>query len=315
MNVTIKDVAKKARVSIATVSRAINHNGYVNQETANRVAQAIAATGYKIPQHHLPAQQTNLVEVILPSISNPLYAEFFEQISINLTNQGYETALRIDNNSQHEIKPYLDRLHHGKIAGIITSSQLKIAEQEADWKLPIVSFDRHLDKVTLIHCNNLDGGYQIAEKVLSLGKKKILILSGNRDDLYPLNNRIKGMLSVFNHYKVDVTTSYIDFESSIMVKKIQIAQILDQKEYDAICCTDDITALLVKNYADSADYHLLITGFDGSDFIRSIFPDLITIKQPIDDIANLMCEILLKKIKHPSKHFEKQYVFPVTLLD
>lgn len=123
------------------------------------------------------------------------------------------------------------------------------------------------------------------------------------------------MLSVFNHYKVNVKTTYIDFESSMMVKKIQIAQIIDSPKFDAICCTDDVTALLVKQHTDEMNYHPLITGFDGTDFIHSFFPELITVKQPIEDITKLMCEILIKKIHHPSKHFESEYIFPVTLLD
>lgn len=316
MKVSIQEVARKANVSIATVSRVINQNGYTSNESQEKVKKAIAATGYHLPKHHLhSATQNNLINVILPSITNPLYAKFYEEIEANLSKDGYRTLLKIDNNPDHTMSPYLADLKAGKISGIITSSHLSISEKDADEKLPIISFDRHLNKVTLLRCNNLDGAYKIAQKVLSLGKKNILILSGNRSDLYPLNDRIKGMLSVFNHYKVNVKTTYIDFESSMMVKKIQIAQIITNKDYDAICCTDDITALLVKQHTDEIGYHPLITGFDGTEFIHSFFPDLITVRQPVDDIAKLMCEILIKKIHHPSKHFEKQYVFPITLLD
>lgn len=316
MRVSITDVAKKAQVSIATVSRVINQNDYVAPETRKIVEAAIKKTGYHLPQHHLANHTKNkIIEVILPSVTNPLYAKFYQEIERNLAAENYSSLLKIDNDPTHTLEPYLTALKKGKIAGIITSSNLPISDQNASDLLPIVSFDRHLSKVTVLKCNNLDGGYKIAQKVLSLGKKNILILSGNRADLYPLNDRLKGMLSVFNHYKVNVKTTYIDFESSMMVKKIQIAQIIDSPKFDAICCTDDVTALLVQQHTDEMNYHPLITGFDGTDFIHSFFPELITVKQPIEDITKLMCEILIKKIHHPSKHFESEYIFPVTLLD
>lgn len=255
------------------------------------------------------------IAVILPSISNPLYAEFYEAVSEKLKPTNYDPVLIIDDGSSPKIDPYITKIKKEEIAGIILSSQLKISKADAKANLPIASFDRHLDNICFIHSNNLDGGYQIAQKVLTMGKKNILILAGVRNDLYPINNRIKGMLTVFKHYHASVKSNYLDSESSITTKKIQISRILNDQDYDTICCTDDVTALLVKNYADSINYHPLITGFDGSDFLHNIFPDLITVKQPIKDIAEMCCNIVLKKISHPHQKVDKEFTFPVTLLD
>lgn len=315
MRRTIKDVAKRAGVSIATVSRYINHSDYVSDDAKVSIKQAIKEINYHPPKHKLLNKANKYIAVILPSISNPLYAEFYEAICENLKSTKYEPILKIDDGTYPNFDPYLEEIKKEEIAGIIISSPLKMSKADAKRSLPIVSFDRHLDKVCLIHCNNLDGGYQIAQKVLTLGKKKILILAGVRNDLYPINNRIKGMLTVFNHYHADVKSNYLDSESSIAAKKIKISQILNNQEYDAVCCTDDVTALLVKNYADSINYHPLITGFDGSDFIHNIFPNLITVKQPIKDIAEISCKIVLRKISHPHQKVDDEFMFPVTLLD
>ena len=315
MKSTIKDVANRANVSIATVSRYLNHSGYVNSDTAKNIKDAIKQLDYRPPKHAFKRENSTIIKVILPSITNPLYAEFYEEILVKLAKTPYTAILEISNLDHPNIDPYLKQLKENKIAGIITSSPLEISPKDASVHLPIVSFDRHINKVCLIHCNNLDGGYKIAARVLSLGKKNILILAGSHNDFYPINNRIRGMLTVFNHYKVKVQNSYLDFDNSITAKKIQIAQILDDEKFDAICCTDDITATLVKNYTDKLDYHPIITGFDGTEFIHSIFPDLITVKQPIKDIADLCCDVLIQKIEHPSKIVQDQYLFPVTLLN
>lgn len=315
MRSTIKDVANRANVSIATVSRYLNHSGYVNFDTAKRIKDAIKQLDYRPPKHAFKKEISTTIKVILPSITNPLYAEFYEEILAKLDKTPYSAVLEINNLEHPSIDPYLKQIKENKIAGIITSSPLEINPKDASVHLPIVSFDRHINKVCLIHCNNLDGGYKIAARVLSLGKKNILILAGSRNDFYPINNRIKGMLAVFNHYKIKYQSSYLDFDDSITAKKIQIAQILNDKQFDAICCTDDVTAILVKNYIDKLDYHPIITGFDGTEFIHNIFPDLITVKQPIKDIADLCCDVLIQKIEHPSKAVQEQYLFPVTLLN
>ena len=86
--------------------------------------------------------------------------------------------------------------------GGFTELDIKIKKQLLQDFDNFASNDKVLPKIANQMCirdsNNLDGGYKIAQKVLSLGKKNILILSGNRADLYPLNDRLKGMLSVFN---------------------------------------------------------------------------------------------------------------------
>ena len=79
----------------------------------------------------------------------------------------------------------------------------------------------------------------------------------------------------------------------MMVKKIQIAQIIDSPKFDAICCTDDVTALLVKQHTDEMNYHPLITGFDGTDFIHSFFPELITVKQGRGRVIATLPDVLI----------------------
>lgn len=313
---TIKDVARLADVSIATVSRVINHNGYISSQTNKAVQDAIKQLGYRLPQHVRDQHQAGKrIEVILPSITNPLYAELYEYIEKRMTEENYKTFLYFDKGDKHTLDDYVMDIKHDTVAGVIVSSPLKTVGTINYSNLPIITFDRYIDKIPLVKCDNLEGGKKIAEKVLSLGKKKILILSGNRQDFYPLNNRIKGMLSVFNTYNVDVETNYINFVSAPIERRIQITQAITQPKYDAICCTDDITALLVKDWTVKLGYQPLVTGFDGSSFIQNFFPDLITVRQPTEEIAKLLCGLLIEKINHPSHHFDHEYLLPVTLLD
>lgn len=130
-------------------------------------------------------------------------------------------------------------------------------------------------------------------------------------DYFPINDRLKGMLKVFNYYDVDIKTGYVDFDSSIMTRKIQIAQVLNHQTYDAICCTDDLTAILVKEYTASQNYYPVITGFDGSTLIKTLFPDLISVHQSISEITDSLVSVLLKRIEKPKQEVKMHKIIPI----
>lgn len=316
MKTTIKDVANYAGVSIATVSRVINNNGYISKATYDKVLTAIKASGYIIPakKQENKRMKTHVVNVILPYLSNPFYAELFEKITHSLNLLGYDAILTIENNRNHDLDFYINDLIKGKVDGIIVSSHLLFSSNKDYSKLPIVSFDRTYAGITKVRSNNTEGAAKIAKKVLSMGKRNILIISSDKKDLYPINDRIKGLIKEFNKYHATVKATYLDFNNSLTAKRIAIAQTITSKKYDAICCTDDVTALLTQQYVNTINYHPIITGFDGTDLIHNLFPNLISIRQPIDDIADLLAEIINKKILHPSKKFNEIYEVPVTLL-
>lgn len=316
MPVTIKEVAQEAQVSIATVSRVINNKGYISSETREKVTFAMKKLNYmpNIAARTLQGKHTATIGVILPSMDNPLYAELFENIEQNLSRAHFQTLLCTSNNQSEKELEYISLLKANQVEGIITSSHSDFLTRQVTPTYPIVCFDRFISKdIPSVKSDNLNGGMEIARRVISRKCKRVLILSGSKEDFYPVNDRIKGMLNVFNRAGVDITTSAFDFESSMNVKKILTKKLIVKREYDAICCTDDLTALMVLTVAGEMNYSPMVTGYDGSKFIRTFFPSLLTAKQPISEMAELMCDLLLKKIKKPKTIFESEYVFQVSL--
>lgn len=316
LTVNIKDVSIEANVSIATVSRVINDKGYISPQTRKKVQQAIKKLNY-IPNSAariLQGKRIHTIGIILPSLDNPLYSEFFELIEQKMNEKNYRTILCTSNNQPEKEREYFSLLKANQVEAIITSSHSTDADKLINANYPIISFDRFLSKkIPTVKSDNYSGGRQIAKKIIEFNKKKVLILSGSKEDFYPINDRIKGMLSIFNIAKIDITTSYLDFESSTKVKEFLMRKILSNKDYDAICCTDDLTALLLKKITDSENYYPLITGYDGSTFIRTYFPDLITVIQPLKEMAELCCDLVLQKINYPNKPIEPEYTFPISL--
>lgn len=316
MAVTIKDVAQEAEVSIATVSRYINQSGYVSPNSANKIKKAINKLGYHVKNSQWSMIQKRLIEVNFPNIENPFYAELFENLSAYLANKGYDCVLHLDHFHIQDFDYYLKRFKKREISGLITSSLLNISKNDLNRNLPIVSFDRQIGKqIPTIQANNLDAGAQIAQSVLERGKKNILIIAGARQDYYPINDRIKGMMRVFNTYKAHITLDSLNASDSIIAKKITIQEMVTNKNFDAICCTDDITALLAKQTADYLDMKPLITGFDGTHLIQSLFPNLITARQPIKELAELMSDLLISRIINPERKLNSIYTLPVRLIN
>lgn len=316
MPVTIKDVAKSAQVSIATVSRVINNKGYISQKTRKKVYQAMNQLHYtpNIAARKLQSKHTATIGVILPSLDNPLYSELFENVEKYLAVANYQTLLCSSNNQPEREQKYFSLLQANQVEGIITSSHSKFFIQQDLNNYPIICFDRSISKnIPSVRSNNYLGGQKIAKVIIHKNKKNILILSGSKEDLNPINDRIKGMLSIFQNVDTNVQTIALDFDSSLLVKKLLIQKILSTHHFDAICCTDDLTALLVLSFTKSQNHPPLITGYDGSTFVQTLFPDLLTVKQPIGPMAELMCDLLLAKIQNPQQNFETEYVFPISL--
>lgn len=88
---------------------------------------------------------------------------------------------------------------------------------------------------------------------------------------------------------------------------------------DGVVCTDDLTAILVLQEAQKlgikVPQELKVIGFDGTQLVQTYHSELSTIAQPIDDIATLLVDLLLKRITNPKQKFEsKNYVLPVKLI-
>lgn len=316
MVATIRDVAREAKVSVATVSRVINNKGYLSTEAINKVHLAMKALNYQpnTAARRLQGKASATIGVILPNLDNPLYSELFQRIEDDLGTHHYRTLLCTSKDNSTKEEEYFKLLKSNQVDGIITASHSDFLMAHGNATYPIVAFDRQISKeIPTVKSDNLVGGRLIAGKISEYGVKSVLILSGSKEDFYPISDRVKGMLSVFNKMGVDVTTSALEFNSSLNLKNMLIRQLIEDREYDAVCCTDDVTAVLVKTVADKVGYQPIISGYDGSTFMRTVFPTLLTVEQPIKEMAELMVDLVIERIKAPSKMLKSQYILPIKI--
>lgn len=320
MSVKLTDVAQKAGVSPTTVSRVINNYGYLSQKTIDKVNQAMAELNYQPNSiaRSLQGKGTQLIGLILPSISHPFFGELALKIETKLFEKGYKVIICNSENNKEKERDYLRMLNANKVDGIIAGAHnLDIPEYDKVG-LPIVSFDRYLsENIPIVSSDSHQGGRLATEHLYQRGGREIAVFSGSNKSDSPTNERLEGYLSVIKEKGLNENVYYFTPDQSLFLKSTEIAGILSEKRIDSVFCTDDLTAILVLNQAAELGIrvpeHLKVIGYDNSEFIQNYYPHLSTISQPIDQFVDLLIDLLSKRIKDKTV-LNQHYQLPVQLI-
>jgi len=315
---TIKDVAKKANVSVATVSRVINNTGYVNHETRKIVEIAIDELGY-VPNElarSLFRKRSNIIGLIVPHISTYFFAEMIESIEDAVTKSGFKLMIF---NSKDDIeleKKYLNVLNQYNVDGVILVANTKSAKSYLKLNIPIITIDHIIDKsVASITSDNVQGGELAARLLLKSKPKKVIHFRGP-SDLITVVDRSRGFYQVIDENNIDCFSFDLDFKTPD-IKDIEMF-IKKHPDVDGIFCSSDIIAFYVisalKRLGYSIPDDVQVIGFDNIELSGVLLPKLTTIAQPIQEIAIeaiRKLNVLIKKQELKELHS----LMPVTLIE
>ena len=178
---TIKDVAKLAHVSVATVSRVINKKKYVNETTKQLVLDAIDRLDY-VPNElarSLFRKQSRIIGIIVPHLTSYYFGDLLEVIEDSTINHNYRLMIcNSQDNKEREAK-YLQVFHQYNIDGIIMISNTTRIQDYQSLSIPIIAIDHKLtEDIPSVTSNNYLGGKLAAEKLVSCGCKKIIHFRG-----------------------------------------------------------------------------------------------------------------------------------------
>ncbi len=295
---TIKDVAKKANVSVATVSRVINKKGYVNEETRALVENAIHQLNY-IPNElarSLFNKHSKLIGVLVPHFDTQFYAELIEGIENAAMRLGYKIMLSNTQDSAKREKDYIHIYSQYNIDGIIVASNAHNVEQLIKSDLPIVTVDHILsENIPSITSNNILGGIIAAQKLISGGARFILELRGP-SFLLTVSERSLG----FRQVLVQNNIPYISYDTDLLNPNIDVIRktIEEHPEIDGIFATSDFLAIHAQNILQKLGRRVpedvQIVGFDNIVYTTLVSPTITTIAQPIRRMGELALESLVK---------------------
>ncbi|GAB2565452.1 LacI family DNA-binding transcriptional regulator [Gracilibacillus alcaliphilus] len=310
MKPKIQDVAKTAGVSPTTVSRVLNDRGYISKETKEKVYQAMKEINY-IPNdlaRSLYNKRTHLIGVIVPSASNPFYGDLVTHIERCCNDKGYKVLLC---NSVHEAekeKKYWEMLLRNQVDGVIVVTYNR-GLIDLKQHLPAVAIDHYLSKqIQVVSSDNFQGGKLATEELIAQGCKHIAHINGAATIETPANDRR------FAYQQVMINNGLTPIIYEVHDNQLEVIQQLfaEHPEVDGIFASDDILAIKSWQYAIKQGYRipedLKIIGYDGTELIRSIYPELATIIQPIAQIAEKSVELLDRQIN------EQEYAIAPAIL-
>ncbi len=314
---TIRDVAKLAGVSEATVSRVLNKKGYVSKNTLEKVENAINALNYRPNEvaRMLYKKRSNIIGLILPDIKNPFFPELARAVEDTAERDGFTIILcNTDTDSKKE-KKYIDILAQKYIDGLIISSNTFSSELYEKLVFPTVSIDRTFNStLPSVTAQNREGARLATEYLIKKGCKKILHIRGPKH-VDTAEERLKGYLEVMqeNHLPIYIEECEYDLDKSFELSLTLFANRID---IDAVFAGNDLIAAGVLKAANQKGLtipnELQIIGFDGIDVGKYTSPEITTIKQPIYEMGEKATKLLLSLIQG-EKVSQKNCYLPVEL--
>lgn len=190
MRVTMKEIAKRANVSIKTVSRVVNGQGEISPETVRRVQEVIDEFGYRpnLMARSLVTQRTNSIGLIVPNISNPFYPEVAQAVLSTARENRHNMLLCSHENDAEQQEQILDSLVAQGVDGIIIFPARHSFQQLtrfADSYRPLVVVNDSLDhpKVSHVRADILAGAVRAVDYFTEKGHTQIAMINAVRSPL------------------------------------------------------------------------------------------------------------------------------------
>lgn len=316
----LADVAALAGVSVTTVSRVINNYGSLSEKTKQKVYAAMRELNYQPNSlaRSLQGKHTQLIGLIFPGVSNPFYGELVQTLENQLFKLGYRVILCNSVNDAEKEREYVRMLLANQVDGIITGTHNLTVSEYQQISAPLIAFDRHLgDTIPIVSSDNYAGGRLATNALINTGAESVWMLTGANRPLSPTSERLRGYQDVMQDKGLKPHVLELPFSMATELKWAAIKQALETAVPDAIFASDDLTAMMTiqiaKQLGISVPERMRIVGYDGTRMIRSYYPELATVVQPIEAISALMIDLLLKRIEDDHATLDPQYVVPVQL--
>ena len=298
MKVTIRDIAKRANVSVATVSRAINNKGYVHPETKKIVDEVVKEMGYTPNQlaRLLLKMQSGIIGIIIPHIDSPFISEMIGGIEQEALNNGYKVMLCITNNDSDRELEYIRIFEQYRIDGLIVCSNLLNPEKLIALNIPTVTVDHIIDpSIPSITTDNIGGGRMAAEALIRSGANNFVLFRGP-SFLITTSERTLGFVETVK--KHDFPYEYYDFDLLNPDYKFMFNYLLNNPQINGIFTLSDtlgvITAGILNKIGRRLGEDIFLVSFDGLPISKWIYPALTVVSQPIKYIGVEAMATLLK---------------------
>ncbi len=303
---SIKDIARLARVSHPTVSRALQNSPLVNAQTAAKIRKIADEAGYRASAvaRGLVTRRTRTIGLVVTTVADPFASEVVCGIEQTANDHGYSVFLADSNADPAREKKVVQAFAERRVDGIIvTSSRVGALYLPllAEMMVPIVLVnDQHPGAfVHSVMIENLSGMRAIAAHLTKLGHRRIAYL-GDRFGYQSDVERLAGYREALHEAGIDDVPELVvhgDGKPEAAMEAIEKLLALADPP-TAVCCYNDMTALgamrKIRMHGLHVPEDISVAGFDDLFFARYTQPPLTTIRQPMRRMGQLAMESLIK---------------------
>lgn len=323
-NVTLKDVAKAAGVSYATVSRALSGSSQIGSETRERVLKLCDEMGYttNFVARSMVTKRTNLIGLVVPSVDNQFMSELAYHAEVSARSHGYNIMLCDSGPDLRQEKTVVKLLLGRQVDGILIVPQSSRSYENLKPYLdqtPTVFLSENLrdQPQSYVAVDNSRGTYLGTQYLYELGHRDILYFGQRQSTTHQL--RAEGYLKACQELGLAPRYFNSEYTRSSIQGGYQLAKELFQKplDYTAIFASTDSNALGILTAADELGIdipgRLSLIGFDNISATALSRIDLTTIDQPKKAMAVQAVDMLRDKIEHGTQGYVHQILLPTLI--
>ncbi|WFQ78831.1 DNA-binding transcriptional regulator CytR [Xenorhabdus sp. SF857] len=307
--VTMKDVAKVAGVSTATVSRTLMNPDKVSVRTRQKVENAVLEVGYyphKLVKN-LRRNVSRTILVIVPNISDPFFTEVIRGIEETATEQGYLVLIGDCKHQQQQEHAFINLLITKRIDGMVllgSNIPFDVSKEEQKNLPPMVMANEFTPELELptVHIDNLTAAFNATHHLQKLGHKRIACITG--PETMPLcHYRLQGYIQALRRTGEKIREEYIirgDFTHENGATLAETLLNLPEPP-SAIFCHSDVMALgamwQAKKMGLKLPEDLSVVGFDNLNLAQYCEPALTTVEHPRYEIGYHSTLLLLEQLQ------------------
>ena len=320
-SVRIKDVAERASVSVATVSRVLNGDPNVDPEYRKRVRAAVAELGYRPNRlaRNLRRQQMEAIGIVVPDIENPHFAEVVRVIEGIALEMGYRVLVCNTDEDAARQAACLSMLADERISGIVMSPSDADAsiDQLRDLGIPVVTIDRALKRAStdLIVADNVPAVRTATQRLIDAGHRRIAFVGG-RSEVETGSERQEGYLTAIEPAGLTGTLANGGFRRD--AARTAVRELLGRDSPpSALIVANNLMALgalqAIRDCGLRIPQDIAVIAVDNPDWSELLDPPLTVLAQPIRDMATQAAELLIRRIR--GEEFEPVHqVYPLELI-
>jgi LacI family transcriptional regulator len=324
MRVTIKEVARKAGVSTATVSRVFNDVAQVDEKTRRRV-QAVARKLHYTPNavgRSLSTRRTDAIGLLLPDIHGEFFSEVIRGADQTAQQNRYHLLVSSSHNHRDEIEAAL-KVMSGRVDGLIIMSpqiDAQTLKTNLPANLPVVLLNCFVDGVSFdsLNIDNCGGAHQMTRHLIQHGHQRLAVIKGNAGNL-DAEERLRGYHQALAESQIAVSEelelagNFSEESGYEAVKKILALT----PRPTAIFASNDAMAIgalgALREFGVDIPAEMALAGFDDIPIARFLSPTLTSVRVAINDLGALAIQKLVHAIREKNKHAKQHAVIPTSL--